>query len=176
MEAKFCRFDAKKVFFFAGFRIWSETKMKLSKNKAKKRLFRFTLKRNERIGSETNKFWKRNKAKIRSINFALVGSEKLEAKWSEKKRKKNLFFHVSVRNACETDLVSLRFALKRKFFFCETGAPYSGQRYRKDRNTSGQIYRKDIDIPWTEILQYRDTPRIEILQYRDTPRTEIPPG
>ncbi len=29
-----------------------------------------------------------------------------------------------MRNACETDLVSLRFALKRKIFFCETGAPY----------------------------------------------------
>jgi hypothetical protein len=46
---------------------------------------------------------------------------------SEKKRneaKKKKIFHVSVRNACETDLVSLRFALKRKYFFGETGAPY----------------------------------------------------
>jgi hypothetical protein len=54
--------------------------MKLSENNAKKRLFRFALKRNEKIGSETKKFWKRNKAEIRSINFALVGSEKFEAK------------------------------------------------------------------------------------------------
>jgi hypothetical protein len=89
--------------FFASFRIWSETKMKWSENKTKKKQ------------SETNNFLKRNKAKICSINFALVGSEKFEAKRSEK----NFFFAW----ACETDLVSLRFALKRKIFFCETGAP-----------------------------------------------------
>jgi hypothetical protein len=34
----------------------------------------------------------RNKAKIRFIDFALVGSEKFEAKRSEMKSKKNLFF------------------------------------------------------------------------------------
>jgi hypothetical protein len=54
----------------------------------------------------------------------LVGSEKFEAKWSGKEAKINVFFHVSVRNACETDLVSICFALKRKMFFCETEAPY----------------------------------------------------
>jgi hypothetical protein len=83
--------------------------MKLSENKAKKHLFRFTLKRKEKIGSETNKFWKRNKAKIRSINFALVGSEKFEAKRS----KKINFFHVSVRNGSR--FASFRFEAKNFF-------------------------------------------------------------
>ncbi len=41
--------------FLACFRIWSETKMKLTENKAKKRLFRFALKRNEKIESETRR-------------------------------------------------------------------------------------------------------------------------
>ncbi len=71
--------------------------------------------RKEKIGNET----KRNKAKIRYTNFALVRSEKFK----EKRRGTILFFHVSVRNACETDLVSLHFTLKRKKFFCETGTP-----------------------------------------------------
>ncbi len=66
----------------------------------------------KRKRSKTKNFWKRNKAKIRCINFALIGSKKFEAKRSERKRKKN------------ADLVSLRFTLKRKNFFCETGAPY----------------------------------------------------
>ncbi len=47
---------------------------------------------------------KQNKAKIRSFNFALIGSKK--------KRKKEKKFCMSVRNACESDLVSLRFALR----------------------------------------------------------------
>jgi succinate dehydrogenase flavin-adding protein (antitoxin of CptAB toxin-antitoxin module) len=108
-----------KSVIFACFRIWSKTKMKLSENKAKNVYFVSLwseTKRSEAKRSETKKIRKQNKAKIRSINFALDGSEK--------KRKKKLFFHVSVRNACETDLVSLRFALKRQIFFCETGAPY----------------------------------------------------
>ncbi len=80
--------------------------------KAKKRLFHFASKRNEKIGSETNNFCKQNKAKIRTINFASVGSEKFEAKKSENKI---CIFHVSVRNACETDLVLL---WSEKIFFC----------------------------------------------------------
>jgi hypothetical protein len=58
-------------------------------------------KRNEKCVEE------KQRENIRSINFALIESEKFEAK------KK---FRVNVRNAYETDLVSLRFALKRKFF------------------------------------------------------------
>jgi hypothetical protein len=57
---------------------------------------------------------------IRHINFALIGSEKFAAK--------KLFFRVSVQNACEMNLVSLRFAsfrFKANNFFGETGAPYS---------------------------------------------------
>jgi hypothetical protein len=74
------------------------------KRSKKKRLFRFAS--------------KRNKAKTRSINFALVGSEKFEGKRSEKK-----IFRVSVRNACETDLVLLRFVLKRKHFLAKPAHP-----------------------------------------------------
>jgi hypothetical protein len=93
--------------------------MKASEKKRKNVYsFRFEAKRKDRKRNE--KFCKRNKGKKSTINFALVGSEKFEAKRSEKKF---CFFHVSVRNACETDLVSLRFALKRQIFFCETGAP-----------------------------------------------------
>jgi hypothetical protein len=90
---------------------------------SKKCLFRFALKRNEKIGSETKNFWKRNKAKIRYINFALVGSEKFEGK-----RNETFFFHVRMRNACETDLVSLRFALKRKFLFAKNRRTLSATR------------------------------------------------
>jgi hypothetical protein len=69
--------------------------------------------------SETENLLTRNNAKKHCFNFALVGSEKFEAKRSEKNN-----FCLSVRNACETDLVSLRFAMKRKKkFFCETSAP-----------------------------------------------------
>jgi hypothetical protein len=50
----------------------------------------------------------------------MVRSEKFEAKRSKKKRK-NYGFRLSVQNACETDLVSLRFALEQKNIFCETG-------------------------------------------------------
>jgi hypothetical protein len=57
----------------------------LKQYKAKKGLFPFTLKQNEKIGSEmkrNKKFWKKNKAKIRCTNFASVGSEKF---WAKKK-------------------------------------------------------------------------------------------
>jgi hypothetical protein len=95
--------------------------------RSEKPLFRFALKRNEKIGSET----KRSEAK-RNIFVSETKRKKalLISLWSEAKnskrkaKKKNFFFHMSVRNACETDLVLLRFALKRKIFFCETGAPY----------------------------------------------------
>jgi hypothetical protein len=129
-ERKIVSLRCEKSVFFACFRIKSETKMKLSENKAKKRLFRFALKRNEKIGSET----KRNEAKRKNYEseterkYALLISLWSEAKNSKrneaKRSEKNVvFFHVSVQNACETDLVSLRFALKRKIFFCKTGAP-----------------------------------------------------
>jgi ABC-type transporter MlaC component len=79
--------------------------MKLSENKGKRKTF----------GSEA----KRKYALLISLWSEEKNSKRNEAKRSEK----NVFFHVSVRNACETDLVSLRFALKRKKFFGETGAP-----------------------------------------------------
>ncbi len=109
MDAEIFRFDAKKVFFrlFSHLK-WNENKIK--RKQSEKPLFRFALKRNEKIGSETKKFWKRNKAKIRSINFALVKSEKIR---NEKKRIKKICFTW----ACETDFVSLRFALKGNNFF-----------------------------------------------------------
>jgi hypothetical protein len=75
-------------------------KFRFEAKQSKKSLFCFALKRNEKIGSEMNNFWKRNKAQICSINFALVGSEKFE-------ERSEIFFYVSVRNACETDLVLL---------------------------------------------------------------------
>ncbi len=61
-------------------------------------------------------FWKQNKVKKHFFNFALVGSKNFEAK-----RSINFIFLVIVQNACETDLVSLRFALKQKIFLGETG-------------------------------------------------------
>jgi hypothetical protein len=69
-----------------------------------------TLGRHRKPGSQ-------DPAQVRSINFALVGSEKIEAKGREN------FFCMSVGNACETDLVSLRLALKRKFFFAKPAHP-----------------------------------------------------
>jgi hypothetical protein len=112
MEAKCFRFDAKKCYF----RLFSHLKQNENEIKRKQSektfiSFRFEAKRKDRKRNEakTKKFWKQNKAKIRSINIALAGGEKFEAKRSEKK----MCFHVSVRNACETDLVSLRFTLKR---------------------------------------------------------------
>ncbi len=59
--------------------------------------------------NEAKNYWKRNNAKKCCFNFALVGSQKFEAKRSNK------FFLFA--SACETDLVSLLFALKRKIFF-----------------------------------------------------------
>ncbi len=46
-------------------------------------------------------------------------SEAKNLKWKDAKRseKKKFVFFSRERNACETDLVSLRFALKRKIFF-----------------------------------------------------------
>jgi hypothetical protein len=54
MEAKFICFNAKKGFF----RLFSHLKRnknEIRENKAKKHLFRFGLKRNEKIGSETKR-------------------------------------------------------------------------------------------------------------------------
>jgi hypothetical protein len=129
-EAKSFSLRWEKSAFFAciasmrNLKIWSETKMKRNEKRRKRsknchhfcfetkqskvRLFRFALKQNEKIGSETKNFWKRNKVKIRCTNFASVGSDKYAAQRSEKK---------NLTRACETDLVSLRFALKRTFFF-----------------------------------------------------------
>jgi hypothetical protein len=90
---------------------------------SKKRLFRFALKRNEKIWNEMKHFWKQNKAKIRSINFSSVGSIKFEEKRSEKKL--NFFCFTW---ACETHAkrTSFRFvSLWSEKIFCETGVPYS---------------------------------------------------
>jgi hypothetical protein len=68
------------------------------------------MKRNE-------KFLEAKQSENRAYLFRFGWKRKIR---SEKKRneaqKKNNLFHVSVRNACETDLVSLRFALKRNNF------------------------------------------------------------
>ncbi len=93
----------------------------IRENKAKKHLFRFELKQNEKIGSETKKFWKRNIAKICSVNFAFIGSKKFEAKWSEKKQKQKFCFFTW---ACETHAKRISFRFEAKTFFCGTGAPY----------------------------------------------------
>jgi hypothetical protein len=72
---------------------------------SEKRLFHFALKRNKKIGSEmkrNKKILEAKQSELTSSNFVLVGREKFEAK-----RSKNIFFCVSVRHACETDLVSL---------------------------------------------------------------------
>jgi hypothetical protein len=53
----------------------------------------------------------------------------LEAKNSKRNEAKKIFFRVSVRNACETDLVSLRFALKRKNIFEAKPAHPNGEPY-----------------------------------------------
>jgi hypothetical protein len=64
---------------------------------------------------------KRKKALLISLWSEEKNSKRKEAKRSDKKI---CFFHVSVWNACKTDLVSLRFALKRKIFLHETATPY----------------------------------------------------
>jgi hypothetical protein len=66
------------------------------RNKVKRKTF----------GSET----KRKYALLISLWSEAKNSKRNEAKRSEKKL---FFFHVSVRNACKMDLVSLRFALKQ---------------------------------------------------------------
>jgi hypothetical protein len=83
---------------------------------SKKCLFRFALKRNEKIGSETKNFWKRNKAKIRYINFALVGTEKFEAKRNE------MFFSREHAKRMRNGSRFASFCFETKNFFCETGA------------------------------------------------------
>jgi hypothetical protein len=88
--------------------------LRFEAKQSKKRLFRSALKRNKQIRSETKQNEKMLEAK-QSENtvylFCLSWKRKIR---SEKKRK---------RNACEKDLVSLRFALKQKLFWGETGAP-----------------------------------------------------
>jgi hypothetical protein len=61
--------------------------------------------------AKRNIFGNKTKRKYAILIFALEGREKFEAKRSE------VFFRMSVRNGS-------RFALKRNFVFCETGAPY----------------------------------------------------
>jgi hypothetical protein len=90
----------------------------------KKRLFRFYLKRNGEIGSEKKSFWKGNKAKICCINFDLSEAKNLKRKEAKKKK-----FRVSVRHACQTDLVLLRFASKREFFFAKPAHPTRSKKF-----------------------------------------------
>ncbi len=111
-----------------------------SKTRQKNFLFRFASKRNEKIGSETKNVWKRNKAKIRSINFALVGSEKFEAKWSEKKRKKNSFSTW----ACETHAKRISFRFEAKNFFLRNRRTLI-RSIPEDRNP-GVVVRSDNDF------------------------------
>jgi hypothetical protein len=107
---------------------WKEGKKHLfrfasKRNKAKKRLFRFALKWNEKIESETKrngKFFEAKQSEKYGVLILLNWKRKFEAKKAGRSKKN---FRGSMQNACETDLVSLQFALKQKIFFCETGAP-----------------------------------------------------
>jgi hypothetical protein len=79
MEAKFFRFDAKKVFF----RLFSHLKRnenEIRRKQSEKTFISFHIEAKRKDRKRNEKIWKRNKAKIRSINFALIGSEKFEAK------------------------------------------------------------------------------------------------
>ncbi len=73
--------------------------------------------------------WKRNEKllKVEQIENAVLISLWLEVKnlkqKEAKRSEKNGVFRVSVQNACETDLVSLRFDLKRKTFFAKLAHP-----------------------------------------------------
>jgi hypothetical protein len=86
------------------------------RNKAKKSLICFPLKRNEKIGSETKqnkKFLEAKQSENTVYQFCFSWKRKI---LSEKKRNQKIF-------ACETDLVWLRFALKRKHFFAKPAHP-----------------------------------------------------
>ncbi len=101
------RFEAKQSEkTFISFRLKAKQKNQ-KRNETKRKIF----------GSET----KQKYGVFISLWLKAKNSKRKKAKWSEKKI---IFFRVSVRNACETDLVSLRFAWKRKTFWSETGAPY----------------------------------------------------
>jgi hypothetical protein len=68
------------------------------------------------------KFVKRNEAKY---FFLFASKRKIRSETKRKQAKKLLLdFRLSKRKQSETDPVSLRFALKRKKFLSETGAPY----------------------------------------------------
>jgi hypothetical protein len=81
-------------------------------------LFRFEAKLKNRKQNEAKQ---KNFGSETKRKYAVLISLQSEAKRTEKKN-----YHVSVRNACKTDLVSLRFALKQYIFFAETGAAYQG--------------------------------------------------
>ncbi len=79
---------------FISFRLESKQKNH-KRNEAKRKIF----------GSET----KQKYGVFISLWLEAKNSMRKEAKCSKKKK-----FYVSVQNACETDLILLRFALKRK--------------------------------------------------------------
>jgi hypothetical protein len=89
--------------------------------------FRIEAKRKDRKRNEAKRKNYGSKTKRKYALLISLWSEAKNSKRNETKRseKNVVFFHVSVRNACETDLVSLRFALKRKFFFAKPAHPSS---------------------------------------------------
>ncbi len=92
MEAKFFRFDAKKVFFSQNVKIWSETKMERSENRTKKKrktAIIFASKRNEAKQKQKTAIIfasKWNEAKQKRKTAIIFASKRSEAK-----RKRNLF-------------------------------------------------------------------------------------
>jgi hypothetical protein len=112
MESKFFRFDVK-VFFSLVFA--SEAKRKWNEVKTKRKNFYFVS-----LWSETKRSKAKRKSKRKNFGsetkrkYALLISLWSEAKKSKRKEANKFFFFTW---ACETDLVSLRFALKRKNFW-----------------------------------------------------------
>ncbi len=110
---------------------WKEAKkmfisFRFEAKQSEKTFISFRLEAKQKIRSKTKRNEKFLEAKQSENTVYLFRFGWKRKIWSEKKRneaKKIFFFRVSVRNACETDLVSLCFALKRKNFWSETGAP-----------------------------------------------------
>jgi ABC-type transporter MlaC component len=87
--------------------------------------FRFEAKRKDRKLIEAKQKMFGSEIKQKYALLISLWSEAKNSKRNKAKRseKKNFVFHVTVRNACKTDLVSLRFALKRKIFFAKPAHP-----------------------------------------------------
>jgi hypothetical protein len=88
-------------------------KMKLSERKLETFIsFRIEAKRKDRKRNEAKQKNFGNKTKRKYALLISLWSEAKNSQRNEAKRSEIFFFHVSVRNACETDLIALRFALK----------------------------------------------------------------